>query len=337
MKLKNIYLLLIAFLLASCTQDDEPVSSIQFNLIYEVENDRVLLDASLSTSEDSDKLNYTWESEDDRIFIHNKNNAKAHFILPDSDTKNTLTIQLGINDGYTQEKLDQQIDLPAFNDHLKEWGLGKIAKNRKSNNVDYDWYIDQKNTGIHSANNCGPSCVTMVLKWLNQNFDKSVEYARSQYEPNGGWWYTNHITSYLLDNNANNRIIPLNTADDLKQELNDGNVAIVCLDMHLIQNEKDAGHRVDKFYSTSPNWGHFLVVKGFRDVDDECYFEVYDPNSWGNMYSDNSLKGMNRYYRADDILKSTNTWWSYAIIVSKTARKAKQGIDPNAIEHAWGR
>jgi hypothetical protein len=176
----------------------------------------------------------------------------------------------------------------------------------------------------------------MAIKWAQKDFKKTASDARDTYRSNGGWWYTSDIIKYLHDHEVNAITTHLNSFN-LNKNLDEGSIAILCLDMHLIRSESNAQHRIDKYYRTNPEAGHFIVVKGYRKTDTDNYYEIYDPNSWGAKYADNSMKGINRYYRESDILKSCQSWWNYAIIVSKTQTKTKQGIDPNAIEHAWGR
>ncbi len=42
----------------------------------------------------------------------------------------------------------------------------------------------------------------MALKWSNENYNYNTEYARSKIRPNGGWWYTSEIVSYLTSYNT---------------------------------------------------------------------------------------------------------------------------------------
>jgi len=43
--------------------------------------------------------------------------------------------------------------------------------------------------------------------------------------------------------------------------------------------------------------GPLHVIKGYKVVDDQTYFEAYDPYSMGATYSDHSMKGKDRYYK----------------------------------------
>ena len=54
----------------------------------------------------------------------------------------------------------------------------------------YNWYIDQTNTGTYSNMNCGRPAPTMTLMWVNKDFNHSAEEARNTYLLNGGAWST---------------------------------------------------------------------------------------------------------------------------------------------------
>jgi len=112
--------------------------------------------------------------------------------------------------------------------------------------------------------------------------------------------------------------------------------------MYCIRYESFGEHRINKFYQTnSSGWGHFIVVKGYKQVDEIFYFEIYDPFSLGQMYKDNTLKGKNRYYRSDDIYTATSIWWNYAIVVSEKGSKNKSKANyiknTTLIPDMWGR
>jgi hypothetical protein len=225
------------------------------------------------------------------------------------------------------------------------WGLGGFLKYTYANNKDYEWYLDQKNTGVYSYNNCGPTSTTMSAKWSNPSFPKTPQDARAAYRPAGGWWYTSDIDQYLTDNSIPHYFVNLSSTATGSQQvittkLNEGNIIILCLDMYYIRPEASPAQRIDKFYvANTVGWGHFIVVKGYRIVDDQVYFEVYDPYCFGKTYTDGTLKGKNRYYRINDIFKATSQWWNYAIVVTKAGdvKSIKTGLDPSTIPHMWGR
>ncbi|MGC4021578.1 MAG: hypothetical protein QM734_06370 [Cyclobacteriaceae bacterium] len=226
----------------------------------------------------------------------------------------------------------------------QSYGLGKILTKSVSNNRDYSWYLDQGNTGTYSNVNCGPTSVTMSIKWVNKAFALTPQDARAKYRSQGGWWYTDDIINYLNDNSVNNSTIGLTNISLLKDELDGGNIAILCLDMYYVDETYNTSYHVDKFYDASyKGWGHFIVIKGYKVVDGNVFYEVYDPNSFGATYTDQSLKGKDRYYRSINLDAATNNWWDYAIIVppsSTTGSRIKSIsniVDPEQIPHQSGR
>ncbi|MDR1403166.1 MAG: hypothetical protein LBJ60_05640 [Tannerellaceae bacterium] len=46
----------------------------------------------------------------------------------------------------------------------------------------------------------------------------------------------------------------------------------------------------------------------------EFLFEIYDPAS-SQKYPDGTNRGIDRLYRAEDLTKSSEIWWKYAIVV----------------------
>jgi hypothetical protein len=87
--------------------------------------------------------------------------------------------------------------------------------------------------------------------------------------------------------------------------------------MNHVRPVTEAVQRVDKFYQTTINWGHFIVLKGYKITDGELFFEAYDPCSFGVMNEDNTLKGLNRYYRYEDLAAACLPWWNFAFIIAK--------------------
>jgi len=231
------------------------------------------------------------------------------------------------------------------NTYTLSWGLGGFQKASLSNNRDYEWYIDQANTGEHSDNNCGPTVTTIASLWSNADFSNTPEDAREAYRPDGGWWYTDDIDAYLTDNNIPHYYITLSsstygTQEIIIDELEGGNIVILCLDMYYVTRTTNAEWRVDKFYHTNgKDWGHFIIAKGFKNVDGQIFYEIYDPNSWNQKYSDGTLKGKDRYYRPEDIYKATSIWWNYAIVITEDDMKKAdtESLDPLEIPRMWGR
>jgi hypothetical protein len=223
-------------------------------------------------------------------------------------------------------------------DSLKSWGMGSTQIEYIHNDKDYDWYIDQANTGSAAVNNCGPSCVTMAIKWYDKNFSKTAADARNMFPLNGGWWYTNNIIDYLNYYEIKNSTISFSDSAQLENVLKDGNIAILCISTAYLRYNNNQTQRVDRFYSYAS--GHFIVIKGIRKVDNEIYFEAYDPNSWNGKYTDGSLKGKNRHYRSGDISNAIKKWWNYIIVISKNnlAKSLNARVVKSVnIKHMWGK
>jgi len=233
------------------------------------------------------------------------------------------------------------------NNYSHEWGLGNFVLNQADNNRNYEWYLDQANTGNFSSVNCGPTSVTMAMKWSDPSFSKTPQDARNLFESSGGWWYTNDIDNYLTINQTPHAIIPLSdnaqqTQKILARQLDAGRILILCVDMSYIRYQPSNIMHVDKFYNaTATGWGHFFVVKGYQQMKDEFFFDIYDPYDFGLTNSDGSIKGKDRFYRYDDIFTATYSWWDYAFVIAKSGETLDIGtlqkaVDPTKIKHVHG-
>lgn len=225
----------------------------------------------------------------------------------------------------------------------QKYGLGKKIDSRNSLEKKYEWYIDQKTTGKYNYNNCGPSSTTMVIKWAEETYKETAEDARNQILNDGGWWYTNNIMDFLKNKNVLAVYMKGENREDYWKSIIDQNqVFILCIDAHLIRKNDSPEQRVDKFYSTYEKFGHFIVVKGYVVVDGMLFFEVYDPNSWGQVYVDNNLKGKNRYYRYEDVMQAMDKWWDNAIVITHNRKSIGKDlkeyiVNPILIKHKWGK
>lgn len=183
---------------------------------------------------------------------------------------------------------------------------------------------NQYTTGKYWDINCGPASVTMAIKWVDPTFSKTAVDARNTYRSTGGWWYTSDVANYLTLYGINWRYTSLpDEYQTMMKYLDQGDVLILCLDNYYLKYNANPVQHVGKFYTVSaPNSGHFIVIKGYKIVDNKVYFDAYDPWSIGATYPDgSSLKGLDRYYTSADLSKATTVWWDYAIII---APKGKQ-------------
>ena len=336
--LKRIAQILLLAGLFACG-DEEKVNTPPTALFeYTDAIDRIILDGNLST--DSDPLVFQWTSPDQSVVFDNAAAGECYFKIPQGAAAKQIDVTLTVSDGKFQDIETKTVDVPAFS-YIRSIGLGKSLVKEKSNDVDFEWYIDQSNSGTHSLLNCGPTSVTMAIKWFDKDFTGSAEDARNTYRSSGGWWYTNDIIAYLNNYNVDNRTIDLDNISNVRDEIDAGNIVIICLDMFYVQYHKDPEYHVNKFYETNDaGWGHFIVVKGYKEIDGTVFYETYDPYSFSRSYSAGGLKGKNRYYSGPDLDAATNVWWDYAIVVEKSGSASggrKAGVDVSKIIHKPGR
>jgi hypothetical protein len=325
----KVYALLVSGLLACGEDETPPVASFEFSDGL----DRIILNG---TNSSGDVLFHQWSTSNGAITIDNPLEAETFFKIPVGGIVD-VDITLTVSDGKSQGVETRSINVPELSS-LRSLGLGETLGKEVSNNVDYEWYLDQANTGEHSLLNCGPSSVTMAIKWFDESFAGSPQDARNTYRPGGGWWYTNDIIDYLNDHSVNNRTITLDQFSNVKAEIDDGNIVILCLDMFYVSHSKYPEHHLHKFYETPyAGWGHFIVVKGYKEVDGRILYEGYDSNSLDRTYPDGGLKGKDRYYTSADLDAATNIWWDYAIVVDRSGSEGgRKGVDISQIIHKSG-
>ena len=198
-----------------------------------------------------------------------------------------------------------------------KFGLGKVVSEECSNNVNYNWYIDQTTTGKYASINCGPSCVTMAIKWVDPAFSKEAVDAREAYGSEGGGWPISYITNYLNDNGISHTTLTAINANakTLKNQLKSGNITILALDAYYIRkHEGDPELRIYKYYTTySSPVPHYIIAKGYKVVDNILWFEIYDPAGFYERYKDGTPRGRDRYYRSDDIINAMEKLYFNAI------------------------
>lgn len=163
----------------------------------------------------------------------------------------------------------EQLVLVRPDDKPLPTGIG-ISLNR-----DYDWYIDQETTGEHAYANCGPVSTVMAMTWYDPATELTPEQARADIRPQGGWWYTDDIEATLKQNQVPNGYLPFDSAEDIVMVIDNQQIAILCINTGHLSYNPDSEARTGKFYDGS--FGHFIVAKGYRYIDDKLFIEVYDP------------------------------------------------------------
>ena len=183
------------------------------------------------------------------------------------------------------------------------WGLGTNVTEAVSNNRDYNWYVDQFNTGEFNYMNCGPTSIEMAMRWVSKEPTITAEEIRNKYlqEERLGMML-NSISYCLTNNNITNRYLREISAQKVKNEIKAGNIIIVGVNMGYISYNVANEERAGKYFDV--DFQHFVIIKGYKVVDDKLYFEIYDPNSWDTRYIDGTPVGMDRYYLADELVEA---------------------------------
>ena len=240
----------------------------------------------------------------------------------------------------------------------KEWpyfGLAGEVTASKSLNKDYDFYFDQFDGSTLQAINCGPTVTTMAIKWVDKSYTGTPLGARTDIFEGGGWWYTSDISTYLDQHGVGNSTIKITDFDALiKSNIDNNKLVILCLDMYsFVDYNSNTYQHTEKFYQTlTTDWGHFLLVKGYKQTSTGLYLEIYDPYSNHRVYEDDfsqqifglqQSKGKDRYYSSSTIAQSAMKWWGYVIVVApkgQTVTTAVTGgrlVQPSQIPAARGR
>ena len=162
-------------------------------------------------------------------------------------------------------------------------------------NRDYDWYIDQSDTGKCSDVNCGPAVAVMAAKWYDKDFARTVEDARNEIYNGGVFWFLRNIADFLESANVPSKAHYIENSEEVLNFLDMGKIVIFAPKMEYI---KTGG------YSYGSD-GHVIIVKGYKIFEGEAYFEVYDPGSGGQYYKDGSPAGKDRLYLADEVIEGS--------------------------------
>ncbi|MDO5717151.1 MAG: stalk domain-containing protein [Tissierellia bacterium] len=208
----------------------------------------------------------------------------------------------------TEEKVEEKEEQEATEENDLTKGV--------HNDVAYDWFMDQGNTGKYSDGNCGPTSVAMVMKWLDQTSEATGESVRN-WEVNGGdWWNTDIIASYFDEKKVTYEVQAFTDEAQIQKALEEGKIALLCMEMKAVSTSKyPRKDRTERFYGF--DGGHFLIVKGYEMIDGKLYFEVYDPNNWGMKYKDTKEPlGKDRLYLASEVAKGIKDWWGHIFIIS---------------------
>ena len=199
---------------------------------------------------------------------------------------------------------DESVYKKMITDEIcKNYMLGEKILFSKQNDISMDWYRGIDNLEDEYYSNGAHHTILMMLDWLysnNQTFkhrpiymfgendmltDESIKDAISVYSEYSVYTPEN-VTQELLTHN-----------------LNKGYILILKL------NPEDIAHQTNLkshkgIYYYGPN--HYIIIKGFAQIDNSLYFTSYDPFSLYSQFEDGSYKGKDRFYEASDIIETIN-------------------------------
>ncbi len=199
--------------------------------------------------------------------------------------------------------------LDVLVENLEAWGLGSELITYVSNDHDeWEWYVDQVDTGRHYHVNCGPASIEMIGRWLDEDFDGSAEELRAEFRPEGGWWYGNDIVGAFDMYDIAYNTYDIEHAGHLTYLLDEGYLLLINNNMTYIPLQEEDGYRTNKHYTVQIT-GHYMIVHGYVETDEGLFFEVNDPYGMRARNDDGSPRAMNRFFEADALLESMLNWW----------------------------
>ena len=216
----------------------------------------------------------------------------------------------------------KKFSTPKFKDLDSSWGLGTKLTKSVSNNKDYDWYVDQYATGRNAIKNCGPSVVAMVANWQDEKLNLKVNDIVDKYIPDESLYAgADFLTLYnwMEDYKLNPTWLKNATIDSMIKEIDKGNILLIGVDLQFLKYNSSLIERVGKPWDAMGS--HYVIIKGYKEVDGKLYFEVYDPVSSYRKYNDGQLIGKDRYYDTEELMSAIKVYYTDVIIVSpKTAK-----------------
>jgi len=239
-----------------------------------------------------------------------KSNSFITSLIQSTEDFSPKKISLNVNKKITTFSLeyilvpDESVYKKMITDEIcKNYMLGEKILFSKQNDISMDWYRGIDNLEDEYYSNGAHHTILMMLDWLysnNQTFkhrpiymfgendmltDESIKDAISVYSEYSVYTPEN-VTQELLTHN-----------------LNKGYILILKL------NPEDIAHQTNLkshkgIYYYGPN--HYIIIKGFAQIDNSLYFTSYDPFSLYSQFEDGSYKGKDRFYEASDIIETIN-------------------------------
>lgn len=209
----------------------------------------------------------------------------------------------------------------SFQNMDSAWGMGTKVTKSVSNDRSYDWYRDQMDTGRNAAMNCGPTVIEMSARWKDPDTNIKVEEIVDKYIPDETVYMGAHYTDlqrWMKNYDIDYKLLRDYDLNSIEEDLNKGNIIIIGLDMKLLTYNPVTTEHFDSYFNNAAVDGviyHYVIVKGYREVDGVLYFETYDPGSAGYTYEDGQPIGKDRYYRADEFIEAARGYFPDCIII----------------------
>ena len=191
----------------------------------------------------------------------------------------------------------------------------------KSNDPYGDMYIS-KDWG--DISNCGPIAALMVSKFvqektpetsLRSNIRKVRQSVQKDIESTR-WWKMSDIKSYFSLRKikyTSERIVKEDkfASSNITDHIDKNDVVVINVNM----NDLSMGRKIGKPYFTFPipgGWGHYLVIVGYKYIDDQLVFEVHDSFT---------KKGKNRAFYAKNIMSAIKGYNPEIVVAHQTNNK----------------
>ncbi len=183
----------------------------------------------------------------------------------------------------------------------KNYMLGEKVLFSKQNDIDINWYRGNDNLEDEYYSNGAHHTILMILDWLYSNSQAFKHRPIYMFGEN----------DILTDESVKDAISvyseysiykPENVTEELiAHNLNKGYVLILKINPEDITHETNMkSHKGIYYYGKE----HYIIIKGFAQIDNSLYFTIYDPFSLYEQYEDGTYKGKNRFFKAKDIIET---------------------------------
>lgn len=176
----------------------------------------------------------------------------------------------------------------------------------KSNRDESLKYYSQYDGDELSDYNCGPATVKMVMSMSKDVENIRLADIRNSIETKAKVIYTSELKNMLEIFEIPYQERSFEGIQTLVDTVDEGDVAIVCINMSEILSVKKDGEQIGK-NTNSLTTGHYVVVTGYAYKDEKKYFEVLDPYNkkvgTKHIYSEIS------YFPAEELENAINKWY----------------------------